>query len=145
MRLRSGQSGPALGGTDPMVSREPRGAGRAADLFLTLARDGDAEAVSQRSVPRSLIAFSAAVLYLTAAPLYWANVAEGKVRHAPVATLVAKSASEDQQGDDNDDTPGPGPAPGPGATSASSAACPPGATTANTRRALPSAKCWARR
>src|SRR3954453_7730087 len=134
MRLRSRESSPASSRSDPTVAPEALGPGRAAGLFLALARDGSVEAQSQRTIPRSAIALAAALLYVTAAPLYWANVAEGKVRHAPMATITAKvAAEEDTHAAKNDDTPA---GAGPGDDKAGAAGT--NATSANVCPAAPS-------
>src|SRR3954471_21667362 len=129
MRLRSRESSPASSRSDPTVAPEALGPGRAAGLFLALARDGSVEAQSQRTIPRSAIALAAALLYVTAAPLYWANVAEGKGRHAPMAPLT----EEDTHAPKNDDTPA---GAGPGDDKAGAAGT--NATSANVCPAAPS-------
>ncbi len=72
-------------------------------MFLTLSADGAELPEDQRSLPRKALFVIAAVVWLLAAPLYWAASAQGADQHAPHAVLV-KSAGDDDDDDDRSES-----------------------------------------
>jgi hypothetical protein len=86
----------------PRTSRPA--AGRAAELYLTLAADGAAEAPDQRSLTRRLALLVAAFMLAFGGPLGWTSVAGASGGRDNQAVLV-KSAGH---GDDDEDNSGPG-------------------------------------
>jgi hypothetical protein len=71
----------------------------AADVFLTLASDGDSSGEDQRSLPRRALALLVVALLAVSAPLFWTSPAQGG--DGPGAALVKPvAAASDEEEDD---------------------------------------------
>jgi hypothetical protein len=87
-----------------MPSNSRPASGRAADLYLTLAADGAAEAPDQRSLTRRLALLVAAFMLAFGGPLGLTSVAGASGSRDNQAVLVKSSGG----GDDDEDRSGPG-------------------------------------
>jgi hypothetical protein len=80
----------ALPSTHPPLAR----------AYLALA-DDPVPAVGQRSLPRTVLALTAALVLALATPQAWISTAHGEPRDTPAATAVKAGHAEDD-GDDDD-------------------------------------------